>query len=387
MSKQSKSDLPILYQRGKKGELRVWRTWAVGDTVYSEAGVQGGKLTQSSYRCEPKNVGRANATTAAQQAVVEAKAEWEKKRSRKYSETVPPEDTTHGNMPMLAQYFFVKGEPGTLTTHAKKIRWPVDVQVKFDGLRAKARRVDGKVVLLPRSGQLDEVYDARHVIQQLDKWLPDGMELDGELYVHGKKLQEITSLAKRFRVPDSTILVYHVYDVPMCGGERSLPWSSRRLLLDQDVKESPSVVRAKTVQANDVDDVVGFFRRFRERGFEGAMVRLPDGLYECGHRSASLLKVKEHLDDEFEVIGCEEGVGKDVGTATFVCLTNATKQHPVRKEFRARMRGTIDERRRFWAERASYIGRKLTVSFMRWTEEGKPQETVGEVFREARDLG
>jgi ATP-dependent DNA ligase len=380
MSKQSKSDLPILYQRGKKGELRVWRTWAVGDTVYSESGVQGGKLTQSSYRCEPKNVGRVNATTAAQQAAAEAKAEWEKKRSRKYSETVPPEDVTHENMPMKAESFFVKGEPGVLTSHAKKIRWPVDVQVKFDGLRAKARRVDGKVVLLPRSGQLDEVYDARHVIQQLDKWLPDDMELDGELYVHGKKLQQIASLAKRFRVPDSTILVYHVYDVPMLDGSRDDPWRVRRQSLAQ-ITESPSVQRVKSVPAADVDDVVGFFRRFRERGFEGAMVRLHDGLYECGHRSASLLKVKEHMDAEFEVTGCEEGVGKDVGTATFVCVTEDGK------EFRARMRGPIDERRRFWVERDRYVGRMLTVSFMRWTTEGKPQEPVGEVFREARDLG
>ena len=51
------------------------------------------------------------------------------------------------------------------------------------------------------------------------------------------------------------------------------------------------------------------------------------------------------------------------------------------------MRGPIDERRRFWADRKLYVGRKLTVSFMRWTEEGKPQEPVGEAFRDARDLG
>ena len=377
-------NLPTLYHRGKKGEVRVWRTWAIGDTVFAESGVQGGKLTRSSYKCEPKNVGRSNATSANQQAIAEAKADWQKKRDRKYSESVPPEDQTHENMPMLAQYFFVKGEPGVLTSHAKKINWPVDVQVKFDGVRAKARRVDGAIKLFPRSGQLDECYDARHVIQQLDKWLPEDMELDGELYVHGKKLQEITSLAKRFRVPDSTVLIYQVYDVPMFQGDRTKPWAMRRKLLESVVTETPSVKRAVTVTVSSIEGengVVDLFRRFRERGFEGAMVRLHDGLYECGHRSKSLLKVKEHLDDEFEVIGCEEGVGKDEGTATFVCVTKDGK------EFRARMRGTIDERRRFWADRKLYVGRKLTVSFMRWTEEGKPQEPVGEAFRDERDLG
>lgn len=371
--------LQTLYQRGKRGEVRIWRTWTEGSTVWSEAGVQDGKLTQSSYVCVPKNVGRANATTAEQQAEVEARAEWEKKLARKYHKSVPPAGTQNTNMPMLAERFFVKGKPGVLTTHAKKIKWPVDVQVKFDGVRAKARRVDGKVVLFPRSGQLDEVYDAKHVIQQLESWLPDGMELDGELYVHGKKLQEIASLATRFR-PESTVLVYNVYDVPMLGGCRDALWLDRRDHLAQII-ETPSVKRVKTIQANDVDDVVGYFRRFRERGFEGAMVRLHSFFYECGFRSASLLKVKEHETDEFEVIGCKEGVGKSAGTATFICITKDGE------EFDATMRGPIDERRRFWKERDSYIGRKLTVSFMRWTTAGKPQEPVGEVFREERDLG
>lgn len=380
------TELPILYQRGKNGELRVWRTWTKGDTVFAESGVQGGKLTQSSYRAKPKNKGRSNETSAEQQAKLEAQAEWQKKLSRKYSETPPDDAEIHENMPMLAHRFFDKDNPGTRTTHARKLVWPVDVQVKFDGVRAKARIVDGEIRLFPRSGQLSECYDAKHIIQQLGRWFVPDMELDGEIYVHGKKLQEITSLAKRFRVPDSTVLIYHVYDVPMFQGDRGKPWHMRRKILEEVLVESPSVKMVKTISAEDVDDVNGFARRWRERGFEGAIVRARDGLYECGHRSAGLLKVKDYLDDEFEVIGCEEGDGKDEGTATFVCLTNEKKQSD-RKEFRARMRGTIDERRRFWNERARYIGRKLTVSFIRWTAEGKPQEPVGEAFRDKRDLG
>lgn len=376
-SKQSDLELPPLYQRAKGGEVRVWRCWTEGDTVYSEAGVLNGKLIQSSYVCTPKNTGRANATTAVQQAVVEARAEWDKKLARKYREEIPPEDTTLENMPMLAHPFFEKGKPGVLTTKAKKIEWPVDVQIKFDGLRAKARRIDGEVVLLPRSGQVSEAYDVQHVIEQL-AWLPEGMELDGELYVHGLKLQQIASLAKRWR-PESRVLVYHVYDLPMCNAVRTTPWSRRRGFLDGRVKESENVVVVKTWSALSVDTVTQLAQDFREDGYEGAIVRLLNGVYECGFRSASLLKVKEHMDAEFEVIGCEQGVGKDVGTATFVCKTKKGKV------FNARMKGTLAERQEFWKKRANYLGRMLTVSFVRWTAEGKPQEPVGEVFREDRD--
>jgi ATP-dependent DNA ligase len=373
------SPLPILYHRAKDGEVRVWRTWTVGPTVFSEAGVLDGKLVQSSYVCTPKNVGRSNETTAAEQAVLEAQAEWEKKRSRKYHTEIPAEDSTLENLPMLAHSFFEKGKPGVLTSKAKKAAWPVDVQIKLDGLRAKARRIGGKVTLLPRSGQVSEAYDVRHVIEQLS-WLPEGMELDGEIYVHGLKLQQIASLAKRWR-EESRVLVYHVYDVPMFKTDRSPAWSVRSGWLRAGVKVSANVQQVETFQARGEDDVETFAQRFRADGYEGAIVRLRDGVYECGFRSASLLKVKEHLGDEFEVIGCEQGIGKDVGTATFLCKTKEGK------EFSARMKGTLEARRAFWKNRASYMGKMLTVSFVRWTLEGKPQEPVGEVFREARDLG
>lgn len=377
MKKKSEA-LPVLYHRAKGGEVRVWRTWTVGATVHSESGVLGGAMVPASYVCTPKNVGRANATTAEEQAVLEAKAEWDKKLARKYREEIPAEDDTLVNLPMLAHSFFEKGKPGVLTSKAKKAEWPVDVQTKFDGLRAKARRINGKVTLLPRSGQVSEAYDVRHVIEQLS-WLPEGMELDGEIYVHGLKLQQIASLAKRWR-EESRVLVYHVYDVPMFKTDRGAAWSVRRGWLMACVKVSANVQQVETFQARGEDDVESFAQRFRANGFEGAIVRLLGGGYECGFRSASLLKVKEHMDDEFEVIGCEQGVGKDVGTATFLCKTKDGK------EFSARMKGTLAERQAFWKNRASYMGKMLTVSFVRWTIEGKPQEPVGEVFREARDL-
>lgn len=375
--KTKKNELPPLYHRAKGGEVRVWRTWTVGATVHSEAGVLNGAMVPSSYVCTPKNVGRANATTAEQQAVLEAKAEWDKKLARKYREEIPAEDETLVNLPMLAKSFFEKGQPGVLTTHAKKATWPVDVQIKFDGLRAKARRINGKVTLLPRSGQVSEAYDVRHVMEQLS-WLPEGMELDGELYVHGRKLQEIASLAKRWR-EESRVLVYHVYDVPMICSDRSLPWEQRRKGLTTEVVPSANVTVVETWRVRSEDDVQTFAQRFRADGYEGAIVRLLDGVYECGFRSASLLKVKEHMDEEFEVIGCEQGIGKDVGTATFVCKTKEGK------EFAARMKGTLAQRQAFWKNRARYMGKMLTVSFVRWTIDGKPQEPVGEVFREDRD--
>ena len=55
-------------------KFRQWSCWVEGAEVVVEHGQMGGKLTQKRYTAEPKNVGRANATTAEEQAIQEADA-------------------------------------------------------------------------------------------------------------------------------------------------------------------------------------------------------------------------------------------------------------------------------------------------------------------------
>lgn len=369
---KEKTALPPLYHRDSKGKVRVWRVWTEGPYVCSEAGMLGGKMTKSRRRCEAKNVGRSNSTTPEGQALLEAQADWQHKIDRKYSAEVPAEDDVLP-LPMLAHPMLKKD--GTLTSHGKKAVYPAHVQPKFDGVRCIARRVNGEIVLHSRNGK---PYDVPHVAQQLAKWLPEGMELDGEVYHHGTSLQQITSLVKRPR-PASLSLHYLCYDMPRFEGE-VLPWEERVSNLFEHLIESASVKLVKHVEADSFEAVRDFHDRFRERGFEGAIVRLLDGVYAHGYRSAALLKVKAFQSAEFVVTNCEQGKGKDEGTATFVCEIGDGRT------FKARMKGTIDERRAFWTNREDYYGRKLTVEFFGYTEEGVPFHPVGVAFRDEKDL-
>tara|TARA_R100001086_G_scaffold211678_1_gene127682 strand:- start:3067 stop:4182 length:1116 start_codon:yes stop_codon:yes gene_type:complete len=365
-------DLPPLYHRDSKGKVRVWRTWAEGPYVYSEAGILDGKQIRSKRRCAPTNVGRSNARTAAQQAAFEAQADWTNKVERKYSETIPKE-TDQLPLPMLAQPYYKKD--GSLTSHAKKAVYPADVQPKFDGVRCIARRDGGEVKLFSRAGKL---YDVPHVAQQLERWLPEGMELDGELYIHGRSLQQITSLVKRPR-PESFALRYQVYDVPRFRGSTDV-WRVRCDWLKRNLTETASVKRVHHLSADDEGMVRAVHERFVERGFEGAIVRLREADYAYGFRSSGLLKVKAFSSDEFEVVDCVQGVGKDEGTATFVCTLDGERT------FKARMKGTLAERRAFWQERDRYIGERLTVEYFQLTDDGVPQFPVGVSFRCEEDL-
>ena len=52
----------------KLGKAKQWSVWSEGDKVVVEHGKLGGKLQVKTTTCKPKNVGRANETTAEQQA-------------------------------------------------------------------------------------------------------------------------------------------------------------------------------------------------------------------------------------------------------------------------------------------------------------------------------
>lgn len=84
LNQDNRDELPPLYHQAKSGKIHVWRVWTEGDTIVTEHGqVDGEKLT-ARKRATPKNVGRSNETTAEEQARLEAKSMWQKKRDHKY---------------------------------------------------------------------------------------------------------------------------------------------------------------------------------------------------------------------------------------------------------------------------------------------------------------
>ena len=68
--------LPTLYSIDSKQNIRQWRVWTEGADIIVEHGLMGGKLQQKRTTAKAKNTGRANATTAEEQAKLEAQSKW-----------------------------------------------------------------------------------------------------------------------------------------------------------------------------------------------------------------------------------------------------------------------------------------------------------------------
>lgn len=369
--------LKPLYHKDKKGQTRIWKVWADGEYVKTEYGHVGGQMVQSSYKCEPKNVGRSNATTVAEQAEREAQSLWNEKKRIKYSED-PNKACAVIRKPMLAKLY-----------NPKKTKLPQYGQPKLDGVRAMAYWEDGKVVLQSRGGKF---YTGAHeVVADLEQWLPQDSMLDGELYIHGVSCQVIVSYAKK-RKEGSEKLQYHVYDYPIVEGDESLIFKDRNNCLANLIYEmnqnhhgaagSKHIKHVNTELLHAQSSIDGYEKDRLEEGYEGIMLRDPAGIYQFGYRSSELVKLKRFEDAEFEVVECYPGIGKFDKLALFLLKNdNGTDQ-----TFEVAAPGDFEERAQFLIDGPKYIGRKLTVQFQGRTDSGIPRFPVGKLFREDEDL-
>ena len=358
--------LPPLYHKSKNGQLRSWSVSVKGDTLYFEAGLVDGQKVITNRVAKPKNIGRANETTAEQQAIFEAKSAWENKLARKYSEK--PEDAQKDLLlPMLAHTF-----------SEKKVKYPCLAQPKLDGVRCLAFWDDDKVKLISRAGK--EWLATNHVNKALEAILPKDAMFDGELYTHGYSCQTITSYVKK-ECEETQNIEFWVYDMPIVAGDDSLDFVDRYRELNKLLADcvKPLVLVHTMPIGNPVTKAATAMAHL-EKGFEGSIIRNHDGKYLWGYRSYDLLKVKEFQDAEFEVVGWKEGVGTNVGCCTFLLKNDVSEA-----TFEAAMKAPLEERRRYWDERENYMGKMLKVKFFDRTDAGIPRFPIGLMFRPEED--
>lgn len=392
---------PELFNEDSKGNRRVWRIRVEQVSpskclIISSYGLVEGAIQEATQEVtEGKNIGRSNETTCYQQALLQAKSTWNKKRDQNYSEAGEVRKVL---LPMLAQQY---------EKRKGKIAWPVFVQRKYNGVRCLAHRIsDDTIVFTSRKGKIYE--NLSHVGESLLKCLEVGEVFDGEVYNHDLSLQEILSRVKNVKgsgkkkqraeerltlqemrcrdlkakknnksdsgffadspYNDAEDLQFHVYDVVSAAAYTQRLERLRQALKNAD---SSKIVLAQTAVAKSPDEVKHYHDEFVAEGFEGIMVRCPETPYVCDYRSAGLLKYKEFVDDEFLIIGGKSGTGKDAETVIFRVVTADGKPFDVRPK------GSWKLRNHYWVNLDDYIGKMLTVRYQELTDDGIPRFGVG----------
>jgi len=374
--------LPKLYKKTSTGAIQEWEVHVdIIDnvaTIITNYGQVGGKIQESrELVLEGKNIGRSNATTDVEQAFSQAKSDWEKQLKKGYVDN--EEDAQDGKVdaiieggiaPMLAHKFNEQGH---------KIKYPALVQPKLDGHRCIAQYDEnGKVSLWSRTRK--PITSMSHIIKALEE-IGCNQSLDGELYNHDyhNNFEELSSFIRQEEPqPGCEIVEYHVYDVPENMGMNKNRNEYLQLYLKPLAEKYPQIRIVETIVVNDEDELMDAFDHFVAQGYEGCMVRNMDGLYE-NKRSYNLQKVKEFDDSEFLIVGVKVGTkGSMAGKAVFTC------QIPYGgiNTFDCKMKGSMDELKKYADNPSLVIGKILTVQFQGYTKYGIPRFPVGLRFRE-----
>lgn len=364
---------PTLYGQSTHGAVKVWNIRVESEDRGDHApaviiithGQEHGKQQQTKRRVTAgKNLGRANATTPWTQALAEAEAFWTKKQDKGYSTTKSAAARVwqETRLPMLALKY---------DDRSHDVVWPAFVQPKLNGVRCLMERVGDDIVFHSRGNKQFSTLD--HLKADALAVLQDGEMLDGELYSHGGvTFQELCSLIKNEKKSDPVRVAQHIqfWNYDRC---ESVPFVKRASRL----VEHGSIKRVPTFRVRDEAEMREYHAQFMQDGYEGTMVRSGgDEPYKFQYRSASLLKVKDFVDDEFEIVGAEEGVGKSAGQATFICKTKQGQT------FGCRCKGTDELRQEQWTNRASYVGQMLTVKYQTLSDDGVPIFPVGITVRD-----
>jgi DNA ligase-1 len=190
-----------------------------------------------------------------------------------------------------------------------------------------------------------------------------------------KDFEKIVSLVRQEEPAEGhEIVQYHVYDLVSDG-----VFAERMQDIDTifGAFDFFSIKKVPTEPINSENDIMVYFNRFVQEGYEGSMLRNAHSNY-VNKRSYDLQKVKEFDDGEFEIVGAEEGNGKLQGhVGAFVCRDAEGRQ------FKAKMSGDTAKLAEYFRNPQSYLGKRLTVQFQGLTIYGIPRFPVGIRIRDA----
>ena len=355
-----------LYKRTTTGAIQQYEIVVSGNTFWTIVGKEGGKLiTSMPTLCEGKNIGKANETSPEEQAQLEAKAKWQKKIDKGYTENINAIDTAKKYFdPMLAKKYL---------EYKEHIPFPVLVSPKIDGCRMIAQ----KNGLFTRNGK--PYSSCPHISKALKPFFdkhPDWI-IDGEIYAHDESFEKVVSLVKKSKptaedlVESEKLIKLWIFDGDMENEE----WNfvNRFKLIKEEIKKLADMKYLKFVEnkeANNHDEVQAAHDNYVREGFEGVMVRIPNSFYE-NKRSKNLLKLKEFCDEEFVIKEVVEGSGNRSGMAGKLIVTDKNGN-----EFGAGIKGGEDYYKQLLKDKNKLIGKLATIRYQNLSEDGIPRFPV-----------
>lgn len=264
---------------------------------------------------------------------------------------------------------------------------------KLDGVKALFYYKNGEIHTASRGG---EDYDAATTHLRENPKLLKFFEanptviLDGELFVRGKTLQQISGAARMEKnAYDCDWLQYWVYDCYISSDVDMIADDRWEFLIHElcDNFEIPMYISIKDDEHEDPIRVLiheyvtswDYMKKLHDKwvaeGFEGAVITDPSKPYKVGSRCNNLIKIKQYKSEDFIVIGYKLGLrGSEDMTFTCELADGRTfEAMPVGdRATKAEYVENFDNK---------YKGHKAECTFFNYSDDGIPTQPKLRIFR------
>lgn len=278
----------------------------------------------------------------------------------------------------------------------ESLSYPVAVTPKLDGIRAL--KIGGNLV-----SRTFKPIKNDYIRTSLESVLPDG--IDGELW-SGSSFQDTTSAV--MAAGGKPEFVFFAFDYVESSLKK--PYMDRMNDLEKwwDAAGMPanvSIILPLVIM--DAQSIVEYEEEMLALGYEGIMVRDPEGPYKCGRSTANegyLLKVKRFDDAEAEIVGFEEQLHNMNEAKKDAFGRTERSSHKENKvpagvlgkfivkdletgiEFGIGTGFDASQREQYWADRDSMLGKIVKYKSFKIGVKEAPRHPVFLGFRDASDL-
>lgn len=264
---------------------------------------------------------------------------------------------------------------------------------KLDGVKALFYYKDGEIHTASRGGEHYD-YSTEHLrtyppLVSFFKENPT-IILDGELYVRGKSLQQISGAARMEKnAYDCDWLQYWIYDCYETSNPEMIAidrWS----FLVEELNHKNGVFIYCSPDDDEIKDPIRLLNHqltkgwknmkalhdlWVSEGFEGAVITDPSKPYKPGARCNNLIKIKQYKSEDFKVVGYKLGL-RGSEDMTFTCELEDGRT------FEAMPCGTREEKEEYVENfENKYKGHKAECTYFNLSDEGVPTQPKLRVFR------
>jgi DNA ligase-1 len=260
------------------------------------------------------------------------------------------------------------------TSQPAKMKGRKRLECKLDGVRVLAVCATNGVTLYSRNGKQFENFgkierDLERHLRAIRETLATAVVLDGEIV--GESFQKLMKQAHRKKDVQTSGMHYHIFDfVPLSDFERGY-WNrqqDRRLAalsrLANRFQDDSSCLSIMPGLEVDLDTAEGhdimqrFARDAVKEGYEGIMIKDLGAPYEC-KRSSFWMKWKPTITVDLEIVGFEEGTGRNQGRLGAIVCEGVDNDRHIHVNVGSGL--SDSDRVGYWSSRDVLLGRVVEV--------------------------